>query len=267
MNENINEKNSIREIREYEVVKHNDLIQRTKYDLTTQEQKILLYCISKVKPNDDDFKLYKFKIKEFCEICGIDEKSGKNYADLREAVLGIQNKGFYMKQNDGTYISMNWIEKSIIRPKKGTIEIRLDKDMKPYLLQLRSRFTSYSLYFTLAMPSRYGVRLYDILKSYEGLGQCSFDIDQLKILLWAEKYDIFSNFRVNVLDVGVKNINDYSDIHVSYELFKEGRKFSRIQFTITPKWKMGGDETLRTIKNIEKKLSGWGATDENPQEK
>lgn len=187
------------EERYYNVVKHNDLIQRTKYDLSMQEQKILLYVISKIKPEDDDFKLYEFRIKEFCEICGIHEESGKNYSELRKAVLGIQNKGFYMKQSDGSYLSMNWIEKSIISPKSGKIKIRFDKDMKPYLLKLKKKFTYYSVYYILAMKSKYSIRLYELLKSYDNLDYCEFGIEHLKTLLAAEKYAEFANFRVRVL--------------------------------------------------------------------
>jgi len=42
--------------RNHLVVKHNSLIQKTRYSLTTQQQKVLLYTISKIQPGDDDFK-------------------------------------------------------------------------------------------------------------------------------------------------------------------------------------------------------------------
>ena len=40
------------------VVKHNALIQKTRYSLNTQQQKIILYLISKIKPDDDELKEY-----------------------------------------------------------------------------------------------------------------------------------------------------------------------------------------------------------------
>ena len=37
------------------VVKANDLIRKTRYNLTTQQQKIVLFAISKIKPTDYNF--------------------------------------------------------------------------------------------------------------------------------------------------------------------------------------------------------------------
>ena len=50
--------------RNHLVVKHNSLIQKTRYSLTTQQQKVLLYTISKIQPGDDDFKEYVFELKD-----------------------------------------------------------------------------------------------------------------------------------------------------------------------------------------------------------
>jgi hypothetical protein len=55
-------KNSIPEEQGYNVIKRNDLIQYSRYNLTIQEQKIILYLISKIAPSDTDLKLYSFNI-------------------------------------------------------------------------------------------------------------------------------------------------------------------------------------------------------------
>ena len=240
--------------RNYNVVKHNDLIQRSRYNLTLQEQKIIVYLISKIQMNDTNLDLCELQIKEFCEICGIDETSGKNYAALKQAVMALRNKGFWVNIN-GEYISMSWIEKARISPKSGTIKIKLDDDMKPYLLELKERFTSYKLYFILAMKSKYSIRLYEILKSYQKLNQCEFEIEQLKKLLDAETYEIFADFRVRAVDVAVKEINTYSDISVSYSLEKQGRMFHKIKFSIIPKYTLNINETTDTFKSINKIIS------------
>ena len=42
------------ELREYYVVKANDLIRKGRYNLTTQQQKIVLFAISKIRKNDEE---------------------------------------------------------------------------------------------------------------------------------------------------------------------------------------------------------------------
>ena len=57
---------AISEIRNQRVIKSNDLIQKSRFHLSLQEQKIILYLISKVKPNDNNFLLAEFDTTEFC---------------------------------------------------------------------------------------------------------------------------------------------------------------------------------------------------------
>ena len=130
--------------------------------------------------------------------------------------------------------------------------------MKPYLLQVRQKFTSYSIYHILAMQSKYSIRLYELLKSFENLKYCDFDIEWFKMRIGAEKYKLFGHLKEKVLSIAMREVNDYGDIHVTYELEKQGRKFSRIKFSIKPKYNMGGDETLRVLKNIREKVKRLG---------
>ena len=247
-------KTEISKERTYQVVKRNDLIQRSRFDLSAQEQKIMLYIISKIKPGDDDFELYEFNIQDFCEVCNIDEKSGRNYEMLKDVIDKMSDKKVWVMLDNGYETFLRWIEKPYLSKRSGIIKIRLDKDMKPYLLQLKERYTSYSVGYILAMKSKYSIRLYELLKSYENLGECEFEIERLKTLLGAATYDVFANFKAKVLDIATREINDYSDISISYELEKQSRKFHRIKFVITPKYLLGIDECIKMYKNTSNRL-------------
>ena len=52
------------------VVKANELIQKSRFNLSLQQQKIILYLISQIDRNDKEFKLYSFSIQHFCKVCG-----------------------------------------------------------------------------------------------------------------------------------------------------------------------------------------------------
>ena len=60
------------QMRQNTVVKANELIQKSRFSLSLQQQKIVLYLISQITPFDEDFKLYEFSIIEFCRVSGID---------------------------------------------------------------------------------------------------------------------------------------------------------------------------------------------------
>ena len=51
------------EVRLARVRKANELIQKSRFSLSLQQQKIILYLISKIQPTDTEFHEYKFEIK------------------------------------------------------------------------------------------------------------------------------------------------------------------------------------------------------------
>jgi len=243
----------IQDLRNYKVVKSNDLIQNTRSQLSLQEQKIVLYLISKIRPSDDDFIYQNFNMVEFCKVCGIYCDSGGNYKAVKDNIKSLADKSAWVKLEVGKETLVRWIAKARINERSGTIEIKLDDDMKPYLLQLQERFTQYELIYTLAMKSQYSIRLYELLKSYEFRKWHKFEMNELKQLLFAEKYIRFPDFKRKVLDISVREINDLSDIEITYEIIKVGRRYGKIEFSI--KTKKGWKERFETKKKIEKVIN------------
>jgi len=245
--------NKLSETRNHLVVKQNDLIQKSRHQLTLQEQKIVLYLISKIKPNDSDFIEQKFSVAEFCRVCGLDDDSGGNYAYIKNTLKSLRDRSIWVTLDDGSETTLAWVNKVTMNKRSGLVRLRLDEDMKPYLLKLQGDFTQYNLIYTLAMRSQYSVRLYELLKSYQYKKIFTVDIEKLKQLLFAETYTRNPNFKQKVLDVAVKEINRLSDIWVTYELIKEGRKVSDVEFRIHQK-DIG--DRLDSLVSIEKSMDG-----------
>ena len=215
------------------VVKSNTLIQKTRYQLTLQEQKILLYVISKVKPTDNEFQYYSFEIRDFCDACGI-SYSGKNFSDLKDAILELYNKGFWFREN-GEVITCSWIGKAKIKDGSSTVQIRLDETLKPYLLHIYENYTSYEVSCALVMKSKYSIRMYELLKSYCYVETVSMSIEELREMLQCYEYADYRNFRRNVIEKAIDEINQFTDIRITYETYREGRSIKGFIFTIRRK--------------------------------
>lgn len=219
------------------VVKANDLIQKSRFDLTTQQQKIVLFVISQIEREDNELKLYEFKIKDFCRLCGI-EPQGDNYNFLRTQIKKICDKSLFITTESGIETIVRWIDKPFFDKRNGTVKIKLDEQMKPYLLQLKEKFTEYELIYTLNFKSKYSIRLYEYLKSihYEKLKEYSqvLEIERLQTLL-DSNYTTFKNFHTRVLKPAKEEINEFSDLYFDYELKKEGNKVVKIVLIIQPK--------------------------------
>lgn len=236
------------------VRKANDLIQKSRFDLSLQQQKILLYLISQISPYDEDFKTYEFSIAEFCSVCGV-SYCGKNYNDLKAAIKDIADKSLWLKLPSGTETLLRWIEKARIDGGTGTVTIRLDDDMKPFLLQLKENYTQYELIWTLNFKSKYTIRLYELIKSihFHDLETYtrSFPVDDLRRILDAEVYPEYRNFKQRVLTPAIAEINEHSDKIVTMNEVRHGRKVLEVEFTIASK---GGMETLQIRDRIEKDM-------------
>lgn len=219
----------------YKVIKANNLIQKTRFNLSTVEQKTILYIISKIKPETKEFEEYNFSIIEYCKICGIDYKNGGNYKYIKQKLKSLRDKSIWIELEDKTETTLSWIEKVFINKQNGTIRIKIDNMMKPYLLQLQNHFTQYELFYVLSMKSQYSIKIYELLKSYQYLNRKQFDIEELKKTLCAENYKRFPDFKSRVLDIAMKEINMFSDINILYEIKKEGKKYAKLEFIIKPK--------------------------------
>ena len=232
-------------LRNYKIVKANDIIQKSRFNLRLQEQKIILYLISKLKPEDLELQEHNFQTKDFCKVYGLDDDSGKNYTNIRQTLKNLRDKSIWVTLPDGSEETLSWFDKVRINKNSGAVTIKISDMMKPYLLQLKERYTQYELLYTLAMKSQYSLRLYEILKSYEYQQKKIFDIIELKKLLSAENYTRFPDFKRYIIDTAMREINKLSDLTVTYEIIKESRKFVKIEFIIKIK------------KDLNEKMTTW----------
>lgn len=234
-----------------EIRKANALIQKSRFDLTLQQQKILLFLISQIDPNDKEFKTYSFSIKQFCEICGIKVASGRNYQMLKSQIKKIADKSIWLDLQDREVL-VRLIEKPTIIKESGKIEIRFDEDMMPFLLQLRSNYTKYELIYILRFNSKYTLRLYEYIKSihYDELNPYSryIELSELKRVLGAENYDSYKDFNNRVLSFAIDEINRYSDKTISFIPVKKNRAV------------IGFDVNINT-KNIEDRILAGAETE------
>ena len=242
-------------VKDQRVVKSNDLIQKSRFDLSLQEQKIILYLISQITPYDEEFKLYEFSIPDFCRICGIDHTSGGNYADLKRAIKEISDKSIWISIDGDQETLLRWIEKPYLNKRSGTIKIRLDEDMKPYLLQLKKNFTTYELIFTLRFRCKYSTRLFELISSihYKTLETYtrSYSLPELQRLMGAEKYKTWQAFKERALNPAVREINQYSNKNLQYNIIKKGRSVVGVELVVSSKNSL---EALRIKNDIEKEF-------------
>lgn len=241
------------EQRDYKVVKANEIIQRARVDLGILELKTFAYILSKVTPNDRQGQTYTFSVQEYCKICGIDDKNGKNYVNVKKALKSLRDKSFWLLDEDGKETTVGWLGKAQIDKRSGKVTVKLDEDIQKYIVGWFEKYTQYSLCQVLPMQSQYSFLMFELLKSYANLKQYTFGLDDLKSRVGATHYKDYRDFKKRVLDVATREINLYTDLEISWEPISKGRKIIQIKFYISERDKNWGN--FRTVK-INNQLDG-----------
>ena len=222
------------------ISKSNDLIE-ARYKLSLNEQRLIILLISIIQPDDDDFHDYDLHVSEFAIMFGI-ECIKDIHARVEEAAKNLVGKRLDLSiGKEKEYVA--WFSHAKYVEGKGVINISFHKSLKPYLLQLKSRFTQYKINSIVKFKSSYSIRFYELLKSYEYLGNGEgfyreFSLAELKGFLGVDEgeYKNFGHLKCRIIEPSVKEINSYSDIFISsVDYIKEGRAIKRLKFVVEPK--------------------------------
>lgn len=131
------------------------------------------------------------------------------------------------------------ITDSYIKNDNKTVKFTFNKTVQKELEELRG-YTWLYLSNLTGMSSTYAVRIYEFfamrLGSQNKKDTFDFDLNKLRIYLdCTNKLEDFRNFERTVLKKAEKEINEKTNIKMSYKKIKTGRSITNIKFTFS--WK------------------------------
>jgi len=213
------------------VTKANSLVEAS-YRLTSMEQKVILALASKINVNDSELKTYTLSIKEFCNLLGI--KGNNQYTRLRQITLGLMRKAFQIRIAEKEIVQVSWLSYVKYREQEGMLEMQFAPFLKEYLIELKKSFTSYTLNNVVRLKHAYSIRLYELLKQYEKIGERTFHIEDLldKLGLAGTSYKTYGNLKSRVLNPAKEELNRETDIQIEFIEIKQGRKVVGVRFLI-----------------------------------
>lgn len=87
--------------KEYLVTKSNYFIMNSSYDLSLEEQRLILTLASMVQPDDEEFKPYIFRINDFMKLLDVDTKT--KYCEIPKITKELMKKVFEIKEGKKAY--------------------------------------------------------------------------------------------------------------------------------------------------------------------
>lgn len=215
----------------YKIIRKSNALIEASYKLSTNQQKIILLLASSIKNEDEAFQPYRITVKEFAKLLGLNNHN--IYRETLEAASDLLSQSLLIS-NDESDLRINWLSSVEYFKDNGVIELCFDPKLKPYLLQLKERFTSYRLQEVIQLRSSFSIRIYELLKQYQKIGFRIFNVNELRKILGIEdsKYSLYSNFKNKVLLVAQSELAEKTNITFDIEEIKDGRKVARLKFII-----------------------------------
>lgn len=224
-------KTNIIDPKEHRIVyQHNKLVE-AKYDMTLQEKRIMLWALARIKKEDIALKTVLISVSELCEAAGIEN----SYRELKKAVLKLRNRTMTIVDLDErTHTYVGWLDHIKYHEKQGVVEIQFHRFLEQFLLGLKNNFTVIPLSQTLGLSSTYAIRMFELLKQYEKIGERIFELEELRDHLGVDEGKLvdFYDFRIKVLEISQRELSTKTDICFCFEEIKTARKVTSLKIRI-----------------------------------
>ena len=227
------------------IVKDNALIEAS-HKLSESEQRLVLLAILKGREFCDSIEELKDKeliihAEDYMKAFGVERQSA--YESLKKAVLGLfEAKWGYRFVNSKGNIEVayeRFTQSAKYVENEATVKFMFANSIIPMLVELERNFTSYEIEQVANLQSRYAMRLYECLIRFKASKLLNITLDELRFRfgLLDTEYKAMGDFKKRVLDMAVKDINNNTDITVSYDQHKQGRTITGFTFKFKQKAK------------------------------
>lgn len=206
------------------IMQHN-AITSGRYDFEACELDIMFMILANLKQGEDTYSIH---------IADIEAITGRqwNYQQLRATTEQMMSRVYEIDTAE-SFTQLVLFQYFDYIKGTGAIDVQLSSKALPYFFDLKNNFTSLQLKAVLSCTSKFAKRIYALACQYRTMGARKFTIDEFKEMLYLkdpkgkekEAYVDNTAFKINVLEVAKKQINELTDIHFDYELKKKGRSF------------------------------------------
>lgn len=206
------------------VVKSNKLIDAG-YSLPAREQIFVLYLISEISMEDEEFKEWSMHWKEIEKLLNFDGKRRISHKDEVFDLMDRLNASSIRWENDKEVGQSAWISSMTRNKKTDVYRFQLSASLRPYLLQLKEHFTKFQLKYIVYLKAKH-IRFYELMKRHEFQREFELTVERIRFCLGYEpnKYKTSYDFKRYVLERAQKELEEYTDIKFDFEVAQKKGK-------------------------------------------
>ncbi len=228
------------------VVMQNTITQAFK-DMTIDEKRLVILASTSVRLAEaTEQKPVEVVVSDFQKIPGVEQKSA--YSQMREASKKLMKRSFLYDDKNGVETEVQWIIRS--KYYSGCVTMFFTDEVIQ-LLKVFDSLNPYTKYLkedVLSLRRMYSIDLYHLAKKYQAMGGFTISLDDYRQELGTPKsYQRINNLKDNAVDAPIKEINEKTDIIISYENVKRSKEVVGLKFKVKAKPK----PKIKDVKAIE----------------
>jgi plasmid replication initiation protein len=221
------------------VVKSNTLVE-ARYRLSLQESHVVLWLLTQIKPDDEDFKSHRLDVVEYANLVGLNAKG--QYQEMEQITKRLMKRVLEVRSKDvkrKRLLQVSWLSSAEYFHGEGYVLLCFDPKLKPYLLQLKGQFTKINISDAMGFKSVHALRIFELLVQYEAVGNRKTSIEEIRQWCGVEKdeYELYADLKRKVINRAKDEINLKTDYEIDYEEIKDSRKVVAIDWSIQKKTK------------------------------
>ena len=228
------------------------------------EQRLILLAILKAREYCDSVEQLKGKeliihANDYIQQFGVDKDAG--YKSLKKAVLGLFEAkwGYKFINNKGNaeVVYERFTQSAKYIENEATVKFMFADAIIPLLVELEKRFTNYEIEQVAQLSSSYAMRLYEFFMQHldkkTGKGWLDISLDDLRFRfgLLPTEYKRMCDFKRDVLELSLKQINTKTDLSATYTQRKQGRIIVGFRFEFERKTNAKPKKTKEKTANID----------------
>lgn len=224
------------------VYKANELTV-SRYKLTEQETKLILYGVACLNPLKDGMsradRTVKISYKDYAKFMEIPESLA--WTNLNNVARNLIHRVIEVNfvEDDKSKVKLfHWVNSVTYSDMEQALELVFSDELKPYLFQLK-RFVKYSLENVKNFSNRYSMQVYEWFLKELGERQMrsatiTISPDDFRYMLMIDgensSYLDFRALRRHIIEKVVDDINNFSDINVQFST--KGRPINTLIFDV-----------------------------------
>lgn len=237
------------------------VLTQAKYDFTIDEKRIIYRIMEAAQNSLNGAHLHgkldinllgdaelTFGLSEF-----IPQGVERNNAEIKKALFTLNDKAIFLEDKDGSWCRFHYIEYPKFDKKTDKYHFTVYKPLWEAFLDFTKGYNTYFLKTAMSFGSSYSMRWYELLGN--NTKPITYKIDRIKeLFMITGKYKQYNDFQRRVIDLPLAEINEKSDVLITYSLITEkvgkGRpKVTGVTFTTTRKNTDEVDEIKKLTKN------------------